>query len=180
MDEASFTIPGLGDEAVTVRNELQARLTALVDTALMLKHVHWNVVGPAFIGVHEMIDPQVASVQLMADALAERIAALGGSPNGLAGYTAEHREWRDYPLGRDLVNEHLKALDIAYSGLIGGHRSAMRVTGAIDPVTEDLLIGQTGALEQFQWFVRAHLETSDGSIPTARIDREATTTAMSR
>jgi starvation-inducible DNA-binding protein len=175
----TFTIPGLGDEATTIRSSLQGRLSALIDTALMLKHIHWNVVGPSFIGVHEMIDPQVAAVQLMADALAERIAALGGSPNGLVGHTAENREWRDYPLGRDLVSEHLKALDIAYSGLIGGHRAAMAVAGAIDPVTEDILIGQTGALEQFQWFVRAHLETSDGAIPTAATDREATNTAMS-
>ena len=37
---------------------LQSRLVSLIDLGLTLKHVHWNVVGPHFIGVHEMLDPQ--------------------------------------------------------------------------------------------------------------------------
>src|SRR3712207_8342276 len=41
--------------------------------SLTLKHIHWNVVGPHFIAVHEMIDPQVDAVRLMVDAIAERI-----------------------------------------------------------------------------------------------------------
>ena len=35
----------------------------------------------------------------------------------------------------------------------------------LDLVTQDLLIGQTGSLEKFQWFLRAHLETAAGTIP---------------
>ena len=31
-------------------------------------------------------------------------------------------------------------------------------------MTEDILIGQTGDLEQFHWFVRAHLENSGGRL----------------
>lgn len=38
---------------------LQRRLVALLDLHLTLKHVHWNVTGPNFIAVHEMLDPQV-------------------------------------------------------------------------------------------------------------------------
>ena len=175
-----FTVPSLsledGSQAAKV---LQERLNALNDLALTLKHIHWNVVGPNFIGVHEMIDPQVASVHLMADALAERIAALGGSPNGLAGNVVSSRTWDDYSMHRVLVAEHLAALDVAYSGLIGDHRMAIETAGKVDPVTEDVLIGQTGALEQFQWFVRAHLETADGTLATADADREATASAGS-
>ena len=36
-----------------------------------------------------------------------------------------------------------------------------------------MLIGQTGELEQFQWFVRAHLETGEGKIPTSDRDLQA-------
>jgi starvation-inducible DNA-binding protein len=31
-------------------------------------------------------------------------------------------------------------------------------------VTEDLLVSQAGELEQFQWFVRAHLENAGGHL----------------
>lgn len=33
-----------------------------------------------------------------------------------------------------------------------------------DPVTQDMLIAQTAQLEQYQWFVRAHLENSSGQL----------------
>ena len=83
----SFTVPGMKEEdAAEVIRLLQDRLHALNDLALTLKHVHWNVVGPHFIAVHEMIDPQVEAVRAMIDDdLAERIATLGGSPQGTPG-----------------------------------------------------------------------------------------------
>ena len=33
-----------------------------------------------------------------------------------------------------------------------------------DPVSEDMLTGQLGELEQFQWLVRAHIESSSGEL----------------
>ena len=82
----SFTVPGLKHEdAAEVVRLLQDRLHALNDLALTLKHVHWNVVGPHFIAVHEMIDPQVEAVRAMVDATAERIATLGGVAAGHPG-----------------------------------------------------------------------------------------------
>jgi starvation-inducible DNA-binding protein len=37
-------------------------------------------VGPHFIGVHQMLDPQYASVSELVDQVAERITTLGGQP----------------------------------------------------------------------------------------------------
>ena len=45
-----------------------------------------------FIGVHEMLDPQVDGVRLMVDQTAERIATLGAEPNGLPGYVVSSRD----------------------------------------------------------------------------------------
>ncbi len=162
---SSYTAPGLEEaDAAKVRDSLQERLIALIDTALTLKHIHWNVVGPSFIGVHEMIDPQYAEVSAMVDAMAERIATLGGQPLGTAGAVVAQRDWEDYKLNRALVHEHLDALDNVYVGLIEDHRKAIDTASDIDPVTEDLLIGQTSQLELFHWFVRAHLEDKAGKI----------------
>lgn len=51
--------------------------------------------GPNFIGVHEMIDPQIAAVRGYADQVAERIAALGASPQGTPGAIIKDRTWDD-------------------------------------------------------------------------------------
>jgi len=60
---ASFTVPSLSPGAGTrVADQLQKRLVSLVNLSLTLKHIHWNVVGPSFIGVHEMLDPQYHGV----------------------------------------------------------------------------------------------------------------------
>jgi starvation-inducible DNA-binding protein len=162
-----YTVPGMDDAAaVEVVGLLQDRLDALTDLQLTLKHVHWNVTGPNFIAVHTMLDPQVDAVRLMADAAAERIATLGGSPIGTPGALVARRSWDDYSVGRDDAIAHLGALDVVYTGVIESHRQAIEATEELDPVTQDLLIAQAGQLEQFHWFVRAHLENPQGQLAT--------------
>lgn len=162
-----FTLPGLStDEGKRVVQILQERLVCYNDLHLTLKHVHWNVVGPHFIGVHEMIDPQVDLVRDFADQVAERIAALGASPKGTPGAIIATRTWEDYPLGRDTVENHLHELDKVYDGVVESNRTAMEDLEELDLVTQDMLIEHTADLEKFQWFVRAHLESAAGTIPT--------------
>ncbi len=171
----SYTVPSMsGEDAVTVIDVLQHRLNALNDLALTLKHVHWNVVGENFIGVHEMLDPQVDAVRLMVDATAERIATLGGSPSGTPGALVAQRSWDDYSLGRADAIAHLGALDLVYAGVVQGHREAIKTTDEPDPVSQDMLIGQSSLLEQFHWFVRAHLENSAGKLTTEGAQTEET------
>ncbi|MDZ7783973.1 MAG: DNA starvation/stationary phase protection protein Dps [Halioglobus sp.] len=173
MTDTNFTVPGMqNSDAQKVISILDQRMVALIDLGLTLKHVHWNVVGPNFIAVHEMIDPQVDATRAMVDAIAERIATLGGVPVGTPGALAERRDWQDYSLGRALANEHLAALDIVYNGVVEDHRKAIAQLSELDPVSEDLLIGYARDLELFQWFIRAHLESSAGELPTEGVTRE--------
>ncbi len=166
--ETRFAPTGIDAEAAgQLIDELQDRLDGMVDLALTLKHVHWNVVGPGFIAVHEMLDDQVEGVREMADEIAERIATLGGVANGLPGMLVKRRPWDDYSLGRAVVQAHLGALDKVYDGVIGGTRKAIATSEAVDPVTADLLTGHAGRLELYQWFVRAHLENTSGELSTA-------------
>lgn len=163
-----FTIPGLTDkQGARLAELLQKQLSTYNDLHLTLKHIHWNVVGPSFIGVHEMIDPQVEAVRAFADDVAERIAALGASPEGTPGAIIRDRSWDDYSVGRDTVQAHLAALDLVYNGVIEDLRAAIDETDELDQVTQDLLIGQAGPLEKFQWFVRAHLESAGGKLSHA-------------
>lgn len=174
MTDVSYTLPGLSDEASTKTIELlQHRLAAYNDLHLTLKHVHWNVVGPNFIAVHEMIDPQVELVRGYADEVAERIATMGGSPGGRTGDIAALRDWDDYDLRRDTVQAHLAALDKVYSGVVSSNRAVIAETESLDPVTQDMVIGQTAELEKFQWFVRAHLENASGQLVSEGTSTEA-------
>lgn len=180
MSTVKFTAPGMSKtSADKVVKALDQRLLGLIDLSLTLKHIHWNVVGPHFIGVHEMLDPQVDAVRAMVDEVAERIATLGGTPNGTPGYLVDGRSWDDYALGKASVIEHLAALDLVYTGVIEDHRAAAQSIEELDPVTEDMVIGQLGQLEQFHWFVRAHLENSSGElIVSADSEEEAAKQAV--
>ncbi len=156
MTQARHTVPGLDAGAAAKAAEVLAdRLVGTIDLQLVLKHVHWNVMGREFISVHEMLDEQVEAVREMTDEIAERIATLGGTPNGNSGAVVANRTWEDYPLGRASVADHLVELDKVYSGVIEDHRVAIDQVGDLDLVTEDLLIGQTAKLELFQWFIRS-------------------------
>jgi starvation-inducible DNA-binding protein len=174
--ELNYTVPGMSErDALRVVEMLQDRLHACNDLHLTLKHVHWNVVGPHFIAVHQMIDPQVDAVRGMADDVAERIATLGASPRGTPGALVAERGWDDYSVGRASTQEHLGALDVTYQGVIASHRSAIAELDDLDLVTQDMLIGQAEQLELFHWFVRAHLEDTTGHLTTgsARTEMDA-------
>lgn len=168
-----FTAPGLDEDAAQrIVTLLQSRLDACNDLHLTLKHVHWNVVGPHFIAVHEMIDPQVDAVRGFADDLAERIATLGGSPQGTPGSLVQRRSWDDYSIGRATTQQHLAALDLVYQGVITTYRDGIKELDDLDLVTQDMFIAQTEQLELFHWFVRAHLEDTGGNLKTAGDESE--------
>lgn len=165
--KSTYTVPGLSlEDGHQVGEALQLRLHALNDLQLTLKHVHWNVVGPHFIGVHEMLDPQIEAVRAMVDETAERMATLGVAPIGTPGHLVSSRTWDDYDLLRDDTTAHLGALDLVFGGVIEDHREVIEMAGDLDPVTEDMLIAQVAQLELFQWFVRAHLESTTGDLAT--------------
>jgi starvation-inducible DNA-binding protein len=162
---ANYTVPDLEPPAAErVATTLQGRLIALIDLQLTLKHIHWNVVGPNFIGVHEMLDEQFEGVRTMSDTLAERIATLGYEPKGTPGFIVENRPWDDYSIGRATTMQHLAALDVVYRGVIADHRTAIEEFEKLDLVSQDILIGQAAKLERYQWFVRAHLEDPSGQL----------------
>ena len=166
-----FTLSGIGHErADDIERLLQDRLVALIDLQLTLKHIHWNVVGPQFIAVHEMLDDGVDEVREMSDEVAERIAALGGVPVGTPGHVSANRAWEDYPIGRADTQVHLAKLDRVLAGVNTSHREAVGRLDELDLVTQDLLIGQLSKLEKLQWFVRAHLSDADGNLPEGASD----------
>lgn len=162
---ADYTTPGMDfEDSHRITDILQVRLHALNDLHLTLKHAHWNVVGPDFISVHEMLDPQVNEVRAWADLVAERIATMGASPKGTPGAIVTGRTWEDYAVNRGSTLAHISALNDVYTGVIEDFRNAIAETGKADPMTEDILVEITRGLELFQWFLRSFITKSDGTL----------------
>ena len=152
-------IPGLDEVASEkIIGILQERLSQEQEAALVLKHAHWNVAGPNFIAVHEMLDPQVDEVLAMADETAERIAALGGSPSGRPDDIVRFRTWPKFELeGRQNTLEYLRALDAYYDSFIKDDREAIKELDDLDVISSNIVQDHVLKLEQFQWFMRSHL-----------------------
>lgn len=162
---SKYTVPGINEnDAKQLIDGLQERLTDYNDLHLILKHVHWNVVGPNFIAVHEMLDPQVELVRGYADEVAERISTLGGEPIGTPAGHVDNRTPLDYEMNRGTTQDHLTALNRVYTTVLERVRESMDQAGGTDSVTEDIYIAQAAELEKFQWFMRAHLDDGSGNI----------------
>jgi len=160
-------------DAGEVTEILQSRLADLVDLSLTLKHVHWNVVGFGFFGIHKLMDEQTEAVRALIDEVAERITTLGSVAAGLPSQVVDGRSSdSDYALGRGPVMAHLGALDKVYDRVASRHRDAISAVKETDPVSEDLLIGQTATLDLQHWFVRAHLSDTAGNLATFGNDSE--------
>jgi starvation-inducible DNA-binding protein len=135
----------------------------LNDWSLTLKHAHWNVSGPNFIAVHEMLDPQIDKVRDAADTVGERIATLGGSPDGRSIRIAKDQEkttikWGVYEIHeRADALDHLRALDQMVGILIEGFRDAVAKVDELDVISSNILQDISQQLEFDQWFYRSHL-----------------------
>lgn len=179
--EPQYAPAGMSTEdAGEVTEILQSRLSDLVDLSLTLKHVHWNVVGFGFIGIHKLMDEQTDAVRALIDEVAERITTLGAVAAGLPSQVVDGRSSdSDYALGRGPVMAHLGALDKFYERVISQHRHAISAVEKMDPVSADLLISQTATLDLNHWFVRAHLSDTEGNLATVGTDSELEAAAAS-
>lgn len=126
---------------------LQGTLVDLLDLSLLAKQAHWNLYGPRFRSIHQQLDEVVATARDYADQVAERAAALG-SPDGLAATVAKTSGLPAFPPGYVSDAEAVQALVAAFSTLITRMRARIQETGKSDEVSQDLLIGLTGALEK--------------------------------
>jgi starvation-inducible DNA-binding protein len=89
---------------------LNARLADSIDLALAVKQAHWNIKGPRFIAIHEMLDKLRDDVNVGVDLIAERATALGGTALGTVQTTTSASKLPPYPTDIHDIDDHLKAL----------------------------------------------------------------------
>ncbi len=119
--------------------------------------VHWNVQGPGFHGLHVMTEEQYEELHEAADAIAERIRALGKlAPTGNEAFRqltvidndAPHKPTRD--MIAELVEDNEKVARRM-------SEFARLADEAGDLFTHDMLVARIGQHEQNAWMLRASL-----------------------
>ena len=94
---------------------LNARLAEAIDLALVTKQAHWNVKGPHFIAIHEMLDGFRKDLDEHVDTIAERVVQLGGTALGTVQVVAATSKLPAYPTDIYSTKDHLAALIDRYA-----------------------------------------------------------------
>lgn len=154
--------PTRHDLDLTIRTAIVELLSKTLATTLDLKtqtkQAHWNVKGSNFLQLHELFDELSSELEDYVDLVAERITALGGSPQGTARVAASNSLLSEYPLDISQGVDHLNALADRFAAY-GAH-----LRGAIDHAsdlgdadTSDLYTEISRTIDKRLWFLEAHL-----------------------
>lgn len=138
---------------------LNARLAELIDLALVIKQAHWNLKGPQFIAVHEMLDGFRTGIDAHVDEVAERLVQLGGTAQGTVQHVSQNTSLKSYPGNIHCIEDHLTALADHYAGVGATVRKAINEIDELEDVdSSDLLTGVSRTLDSNLWFIEAHLQ----------------------
>jgi len=151
-------LQGLEDNArKTTISELQACMTDGLSLSMSLKQAHWNLKGPNFIAVHELLDGVKTRLDPNIDDMAERIQQLDGTAVGTVEEVARATRLEPYPTNLTSVEDHLR--EVANRLRAYGER----VRTAIDTVDEagdadsaDILTAASRQADKDLWFIEAH------------------------
>lgn len=139
---------------------LNARLADALDLECATKQAHWNVKGPHFIALHELFDKLHTNIEEHVDQIAERISALGGTPLGTVGAVARATSLKPYPEDISEGLDHVRALADRWADFGKKVRAAIATTARLDDAgTSDLFTAISRDLDQYLWFLEAHLQT---------------------
>lgn len=138
-----------------VQARLQPLLVDLLDLTLTGKQLHWNVIGDNFRPVHKHLDKMVKKWRTWSDDVAERMTAVGISPDGRIQRVAGDSPADPAPEGWSHQTEVIAVMADRIEAAASATRSRLEGLGEIDLASEDLLINILDGLEEQLWMVSA-------------------------
>jgi starvation-inducible DNA-binding protein len=140
---------------------LNACVASGIDLGLLTKQAHWNVKGPQFIAVHEMLDGFRTELDGAVDTMAERVVQLGGTAMGTTQAVAAASRIDAYPTDIHAISDHIAALIDRYAVYANAVRQGIDQASEVgDADTADILTGVSRALDKALWFLEAHVQES--------------------
>lgn len=138
---------------------LNQNLADLFDLMSQTKQAHWNVKGPHFHALHLLFDTFAEGLESYVDTVAERVTALGGYANGSARMAATNSRIKELPTDILAGKDMLQALVERYAAVGNGVREGIDTSDkAGDAATADMLTDIQRDLDQWLWFMEAHLQ----------------------
>jgi DNA-binding ferritin-like protein len=150
--------PPLPDEvSAEIGRELQLTLVELIALALAGAQLRWTSYGRDFAGVHRHLGQLVDDWRDLEDLVARRAAAIGIALDGTAAAVVELDDHRPLDQGFTEVGCAIERLysqlwDVALRVRRRGERF-----GALDAVSQHLLVGVQRRLEDQLWMLRSQL-----------------------
>lgn len=136
---------------------LNSRLADAVQLTLAVKQAHWNIKGPSFIGIHELLDGVADHLRDSADMMAERCVILGGQARGTVQSVAEDSTIAAYPLEAQNQKVHVEALTERFMEFGKSLRESMETAGEVgDEDTADLFTEVSRTVDKDAWFIGSH------------------------
>lgn len=144
------------DKRSAVAAELQAMTMELIELHHQAKQCHWNLTGPLYLPLHELLDEYDEVYLQYADLVAERMLHIGVAVDGRTEVVAKQANIGEIPAGPlsdkqvlDLMNEHLYTV---------ATRTRQRIArlGKLDEVSSNLLQELSYKLDKQLWQLRVH------------------------
>jgi len=155
-------------QRLTSVSELNALMSNLFVLYITTKKLHWDIVGPQFKPLHELLDDQAEILEGYIDESAERVRMLGAYPVGTAKGFLELASLEEHP-GKVLgATAALTMLSDDHEHLTRAVRAAIHRLQPHDAGTVDHLTDVLRSLEKSSWMLRSYLEgesvRSDGAV----------------
>ncbi|MCA9917529.1 MAG: DNA starvation/stationary phase protection protein [Anaerolineales bacterium] len=124
------------------------------------RNYHWNITGIHFVPLHQFLEEQYDSLQLIADEVAERTRKLGGTAIGTMAEFLEQSRLSEtpgtIPEAKDMIANLLDDHEHIVTTLRDDITACSEEYG--DEGTTDLLIGTMRSHEKMAWMLRSLLD----------------------
>ncbi len=143
------------ENATQVNSEIQSRLYDLIAHYHSVQQAHWNVRGPQFASIHDLLGDFYTSLGADIDRLAERKITLGeaadGRPSAVSSNSTLGRNDTGFQKDYDVVKNLVPSTKMLSDNL----STSIKKVGEMDVVTQDLMIDIQAGVDLYLWKLRS-------------------------